>query len=139
MSTSISMQQAVDDMSKIINDVNPCKLYWESVKGDDSSLNSDDPWASVTIRHAGANQASLGGIGNRSFLRNGTLIIAIFSPIGNGLQSGYEIARLSATAYEGATSPNGVWFRNVRIQEIGRDGEYMQINVLADFEYYETK
>ena len=136
---SISMQQAVDDMSKIINDVKPCKLYWESVKVRESNLNYDLPWASVTIRHAAANQVTLGGIGQRSFLRNGTLIIAIFSPIGNGLQSGYELARLSATAYEGVASPNGVWFRNVRIQEIGRDGEYMQINVLADFEYTETK
>ncbi len=131
------IQEAVDDIQKMFMDVFSHEIYWESVQKDRDT--TEDPWASASIRHAIGRQQSLGGIGGRDFQRIGTLIIAIYVPGGKGLQTAYELARISANAYEGITSPNGVWFRDVRIQEIGRDGNYFQINVLAEFEYYETK
>jgi hypothetical protein len=134
---SLIFKEAVDDIHKMVYDVFPGTIHWESVKTD--RVTSETSWMSFVIRHASARQDSLGGIGSRSFLRTGTAIAAIFSPIGKGLQESYTLAKTVNDAYEGKTSPNGIWFRNVRIQEIGRDGDFFQINVIIDFEYYETK
>ena len=134
---SLIYKEAVDDINKMFDDAFPHEVFWESVQKDRPT--TTDPWASAIIRHAIGSQSTLGGAGNRSFLRAGTFIAAIYAHGGNGLSIAYELARVSANAYEGQTSPNGVWFRNVRIQEIGRDGDYFQVNMLAEFEYYETK
>ena len=134
---SLTHKEAVDDIQKMILDVFSGTIHWESVKQDRSK--DESSWASVVIRHASARQDSLGGIGSRSFLRTGTVIAAVFTPIGKGLQESYALAKTVNDAYEGKTSPNCVWFRNVRIQEMGREGEFFQINVIIDFEYYETK
>lgn len=134
---TLTYKQAVDDINKMFDDVFPNEVFWESVQKDKPVI--DDPWASAVIRHAIGRQDTLGGVGNRSFLRGGTFIAGIYAHGGNGLSIAYELARVSANAYEGKSSPNGVWFRDVRIQEIGRDGDWFQVNMLAEFEYYETK
>jgi len=113
------------------------QLHWDNVR--DQRDQSDNPWAVFVIRHATGQQDTLGGIGNRNFVRTGTAIATIFTPSGNGLSSSYALAKVVADAYEGQTSVNGVWFRNVRMQEIGRESQFYQINVLIDFEYNETK
>lgn len=97
------------------------------------------PWAQVVVRHAAGQQDTLGGIGNRSFLRLGVVIVTINTPSGSGLSTAYALAKVVADAYEGVSSPNGVWFRNVRINELGRDGTFYRTNVLIDFEYSEMK
>ena len=137
---SLTYEEAVDDMSAMFKDVWDTTghfLHWESVKTQRDT--ADDPWARFVIRHATGNQNSLGGVGARDFRRNGTIIISIFVPIGKGLSSSSILAKLATDAYEGEHSINGVWFRNVRLQEVGRDGEFFQTNVLVEFEYYETK
>lgn len=137
---SLTYKQAIDDIQTIfLNTITPSgvQVHWENVR-DQRDL-SEDPWIQFVIRHASGRQASLGGVGGRDFERQGTAVAAIFVPIGKGLSESYDIAKTVADAYEGVTSPNGVWFRNVRIQEIGRDGEFHQTQVLAEFEYYETK
>ena len=137
---SLTYKQAVDDINKILLDVtNPygVKVHWENVR--DQRDPSQEAWVQFVIRHASGRQTSLGGAGSRNFEREGTAIAAIFTPVGKGLSESYDLAKTIADAYEGVTSPNGVWFRNVRIQEIGRDGEFHQTQVLIEFEYYETK
>jgi hypothetical protein len=137
---SLTYKQAIDDIQTIfLNAITPSgvKVHWENVR--DQRDPSEDPWVQFVIRHASGRQASLGGVGNRDFERQGTAIAAVFVPIGKGLSESYSLAKTVADAYEGVTSPNGVWFRNVRIQEIGRDGEFHQTQVLAEFSYYETK
>tara|TARA_R110000851_G_scaffold16046_2_gene52521 strand:+ start:10842 stop:11258 length:417 start_codon:yes stop_codon:yes gene_type:complete len=112
-------------------------IHWDDVRNQRNL--SDDPWAVFVIRHASGTQDNLGGIGNRNFVRTGTAIASIFTPSGNGLSESYALAKVVADAYEGQSSDNGVWFRNVRLQEIGRESQFYQTNVLIDFEYNETK
>jgi hypothetical protein len=134
---SLTYKQATDEMKTMLLNVATYQIFWESVR--DDRQQDEDPWGSVSIRHAVARQDTLGGTGNRSFLRQGTMLVAIFTQAGKGLSIAYELARVSVNAYEGQSSPSGVWFRNVRVQEMGRDGEFYQINVIVEFEYYETK
>jgi len=137
---SLTFAQAVDDINKMMKDAwdtTGYDLHWDNVR--DQRDTSDDPWGVFVIRHATGEQDNLGGIGNRNFVRTGTAIASIFTPTGNGLSESYALAKVVADAYEGQTSENGVWFRNVRMQEIGRESQFYQTNVLIDFEYNETK
>lgn len=112
---------------------------YENVKGDKPSGNSD-PWARVTVRHSFGEQATLANAGGqRRWNREGIITVQVFIPLGEGLSEGYALAKIVADAFEGAATPSAVWFRNVRVNEVGPDGEWFQINVLADFTYDEIK
>ncbi len=137
---SLTHQQAVDEMSTMFKDVwdgTGWQVDWDDVRSQRDT--ADQPWAMFVIRHAPAGQTTLGGVGKRTFNRLGIIITSIFTPIGNGLSTSYALAKIAADAYEGKHSPNGVWFRNVAIQEIGRDGEFFQLNVTIAFDYDEIK
>jgi hypothetical protein len=112
-------------------------LRWDDVQKQRDQ--SNDPWAVFVVKHATGSQKTLGGVGSRMFERTGIAIASIFTPTGNGLSDSYVLAKVVANAYEGKSSDNGVWFRNVRIQEIDSEGQFRQLNVLTDFEYTETK
>lgn len=136
----MTYEQAVDDIQTMLLNawiVTGHKLFWESVRDQRETDNS--PWASSTIRHTTASQDNLGGIGNMSFLRQGFVIVQVFTPVGNGLQESYQLAKVITDAFEGKSSPLGVWFRRIRINEIGKDGMFQQLNVIIEFEYNEVK
>jgi hypothetical protein len=138
---SLTHKQAVDDMFTLFKnvwDATGHEVFWESVNEDRET--DDTSWATVTIRHAlAARSPTLGGVGKRDFSRLGIITIQIFSQVGKGLSEAYALAKITADAYEGIASPNGVWFRDVTVREIGRVGQAFQMNVLATFEYDETK
>ncbi len=117
-------------------------VAYENVKGASATppAGSSDPWARVTLRHTFGEQASLSGSGGtRRWRRDGLLTVQIFIPIGEGLSEGYSLAKTVVDAFEGIATTSAVWFRNVRVNEIGNDGEWYQVNVLVDFTYDEIK
>lgn len=137
---SLTYKQANDDILALLKaawDTTGHKMFWEGVR--DQRETDQLPWATVVVRHATGQQDTLGGIGNRQFVRLGTMVVSIYTPSSSGLSEGYNLAKVVADAYEGVSSPNGVWFRNVRVNELGREGTFFQTNVVVDFEYYETK
>lgn len=137
---SITFAQAIDDINAMMLAAwSPTgySLHWDNIR--DQRNTSNDPWAVFVTRHSSGTQDNLGGIGNRNFTRTGTAIASIFTPTGNGLSDSYILAKVVADAYEGQKSDNGVWFRNVRLQEVGRESQFYHVNVLIDFEYNETK
>ena len=99
------------------------------------------PWARVMVRHTGGMQGSLtGGLGTTRWSRLGLFTAQIFVPNGDGLSLGYSLCKIVTDAFEGvATVSTRVWFRDVRINEIGPDGEWFQFNVIAEFTYDEVK
>ena len=112
---------------------------YENVAGEPPATPS--PWARITLRHSGGGQGSLSGaLGTKRWDRNGVLIVQVFVPNGEGLSQAYSLAKIVLDAYEGVSSPlRGVWFRNARINEVGPDGEWFQVNALIDFTYDEIK
>lgn len=131
--------EAYDIMMKIITDAwTPTghKLFYQNIETDrDGSTN---PFAWVSINLATTAQTTLGGQGKRSFNRVGLITVQIYTQAGKGLSEAHQLAKLAADAYEGKSS-GGIWFRNVRVNEIGRDGEFFMTNVLIDFNYDEIK
>jgi len=137
---SLTYDEAKDDMLTLLKNVwdpTTFKMFYEAKRDDrDTSQNA---WAMVLIRHASGGQKTLGGVGSRTFERVGAIIVTINTPSTSGLSQGYQLAKLVADAYEGISSPNGVWFREVRINESGREGTFNQFNVIIDFSYDEIK
>lgn len=112
--------------------------YYENIREDLTS--SVEPWARVTLRHVTGNNVSLtGSLGLQRFERTGNLTVQVFVPMGEGLTEGLTLAKVIADAFEGVSTTSGVWFRNTRVNEIGPDGSWFQINVIVDFLYDEVK
>ena len=138
--SNITFEQAVDDMQAMVLAAwTPTghQIFWEAVQGDREV--DDTAWAVSTIRHVAGRQQTLGGIGNRAFERNGVIFLQSVTRVGNGLQESYQLAKVMADGFEGKSSPNGVWFRNIRINEAGKDGAFTQTNVTIEFQYNEVK
>jgi hypothetical protein len=98
-------------------------------------------YARASVKHFTGTQGSLGGTGNRRFNRTGAVFIQTFAPlgIGNPLTIAVRLGRIALEAFEGRSSPGGIWFRGCRLMEIGHsDGRY-QVNVIAEFTYDEVK
>lgn len=100
---------------------------------------SESVWARATIRHATGSQTTLASDnGTRRFSDQGTVIVQVFAPVGDGSTACYEAAREVQDAYRDAKDPD-VWFRDVQLKEVGSDGAFEQINVSATFSYDDVR
>lgn len=98
------------------------------------------PWARAQVQLLDGFQSSLSGANAQiRWERQGIFTTQIFVPVGNGLLIGHSLSKTVTDAFEGVTTASGVWFRNARVNEIGPDGDWFQINVLVDFTYDEVK
>lgn len=138
---TLTYQQAKDEMFAIFKtawDTTGYPVHYQDVKTE--RADTEEPWSAIFIQHtAGAQTTLSGAVGTRTFSRVGILTVQIFTPVGNGLQDSYDLAKVVSDAFEGTSSPGGVWFRNVRLNEVGRDGEFFQLNVIVEFNYDEIK
>ena len=111
-------------------------IFWDGVPP--AKPDPTASWAFPTIRHAAGSQVSLSDpSGLRRFEKNGIITVSVFSPIVKGFPLGETLAEIAKKAFEGRSTPGGVWFKNVRIVEVGPDGPWYQWNVLAEFRYDE--
>jgi hypothetical protein len=119
------------------------QLFWWDKVGDepkDDVRGTPEPWVRITVRHNTGRQGALGTTGGkRCFDREGVVFVEIFSPFGTGLSIGDDLYKVAADALEGRETTSGIWFRNVRLNEVGQDGAWFKSNVLADFIYREVK
>lgn len=112
-------------------------LIWDDVA--EPRPDTRSPWARFSVRHADGFQATLANFsGARRWRRTGTIFVQLFSPANEGLSTLDEMAMVAMRAYQGKTTPGGVWFRNTRAREIGVTGKWQQLNVMVDFEYDEV-
>lgn len=98
-------------------------------------------WARVALRYTGGGQATLANHeGVRRYENLGTVIVQVFTPAGEGQVLSDYLANVIKDAYRGVRTTNGVVFRNVRGPfEVGTEGSWYQVNVMADFEYDEVR
>lgn len=133
--------QANDDILTLFKtawDTTGHLALYENIEG--AKPKAQSPWARLTVRHGPSAQASLaGGTGARRWERQGIITVQIFIPNGQGLSEGYSLGKIVADAFEGKASPLQVWFRNVRVNEIGPSGEWYQFNAIIEFTYDEIK
>ena len=139
---SATFAQARDDILAVLKaawDPTGHPMAWPSVAFTGPPL-PPSPWARASIAHNAGRQATLAGAdGTRRWRRQGILTVQIFTGVGSGLAVSDSLSKIVVDAFEGATTPRQIWFRNVRLIEIGPDGDWHQVNVLVEFEYDEVK
>lgn len=98
------------------------------------------PWARASVRHTGGGEISIsGGNGKRRYNRLGTVYVNLFCQPGDGLRKLDPLVKMALDAYEGKSTPGGVWFTKAQVRELGIVQGYYQINVLVNFSYDEIK
>ena len=142
---SASTEQAENEMFAVAKDglvanAPTAIRYWpDSEKNGPPS--QDVEWVRVSIRYRDQYQASLSNQnGRRRWRRDGVLNLQIFIPQAAG---GRARARLVACAmrdlFQATQTPGGVWFRNVKADDIGPDKSWHNWNVTIPFTYDEVK
>ena len=91
------------------------------------------------IKHNEGEQLTLAGVGNRRFSRVGVVMVQVMTPFGDGFTLDDALVTVARNAFEGVSTPNGVWFRKVSVKDVGKTGGYQQTNVTANFEYTERR
>lgn len=138
---TLTITQARDEIStlfKVAWDATGYLVIWDDVG--QPAPTDRSPWARFTIRHYDGAQATLANhSGQRRYRRSGTIFVQLFAPTGEGLSTLDEMAIVAMRAFEGKSTAGGVWFRDVRLREVGVDGNWQQANVMADFEYDEVR
>jgi len=123
-----------------LNAGQPIRVEWPGVDSQ-SAPDPDKPYARITVRHATSRQLTLAPPGQRRFLRPGLVTIQTFAPVsaGGGLSLAEKLGIIARDAFEGRGTASGIWFRNARIQEIGRTGAWQQFNTVVEFQYDELR
>lgn len=104
-------------------------------KADAPKLGVSGYYINTIVRHTSGGQATLADVeGRQRHTGSGYLMIETYSKLGDGNGGAYDLCDDILKAYIKHKSPNGIWFRNQRVQEIGAHTA-MQVNVLVDFTY----
>lgn len=116
-------------------------MQWPGVPSDPDDL-PQGPFARIHVQHVTGNQTTFGRVGERQFTRTGFVSIQILTPLSDktGLGKAEALAVIARNAFEGVGPGDGLFFRGVRINEIGPDGRgWYSFNVIADFSYDEQR
>lgn len=118
----------------------PAAVAWPGVDTG-APAPKDQPSARLFVQHASSRQTTLGRTGERRFTRNALITVQVFAPTGprKGLSDCEALSVIARDAFEGVGTASGIWFRNVRIVEVGPDAGLYQMNVRAEFQYDELK
>jgi hypothetical protein len=142
---SLTRKEAIDEICTVFKTAWDTTGHGDRVKYDNVGKTSvppsgQDPWVRVVIRHGTSAQGSLAGeVGTRRFRRTGLITAQVMEVKGQGLSGATDLPKIVQDAFEGVSTPGGVWFRDVAINEIGPDGDFFLTNVVAFFEYDEIK
>lgn len=130
---------AIDFIAQVVKDFSDAEII--PVQWPDVPFEKPDRggYLEFNIRHATGVQAALStsAAGERLWENAGVATVKINSPIASGNSVGYTLAESLVSALRANNS--AVWFRNIRIRELGSEGGYTQITVLWDFEYRDTE
>lgn len=103
----------------------------------------DKYWGRVSTQMVREGEAGVGADEDgmtRRYDAAGLLFVQCFAPMsGDALawpRLG-DLADLALRAVRGKKTASGVWFRNVRRQELAPDGKFQRMNVVAEFQYQE--
>jgi hypothetical protein len=98
-------------------------------------------WVRFSVRHFDSNQESLGGVGNRKFLREGRIFVQCFTPLDSGLAGADNLATVARNIFEGKTlGTENIRCTDAVVREIGpTDDGFYQLNVEIAFNYSEVK
>lgn len=98
-----------------------------------------EAWARVSYKPNLRNQTSLASSGNAKYTAEGIVVVEVYTPTGDGGLLDRTLTALVETAFEGVSTPNGVWYRNTHTEPVGPDGVWWHSNVYAMWSYDEVR
>lgn len=118
------------------------EVRWPNIE-EPSKPDGSKFWARVSSQTVGEPQGGMGACETpyeKRYEAYGLLFVQIFCPKENArsMELGRLLAKLARNAYRGKSTPGGVWFRNVRIQELADEAMFHRFNVVAEYEYDEV-
>lgn len=136
----MTYEEAVDQMFDLLKEAwapTGYAAFYDDVAQE--RMGTDAPFIRAFIRHSSGGLQAFGSTEKQSFERMGYLMVQIYTPVAKGLSESYRLAKIVSDAFEGKSTPEGVWFRRGRISEAGKDGMFKVLNFVTDFEYTEIK
>lgn len=101
--------------------------------------NGQVTWLRVNVKHATGGQSSLSDQnGKRRFRSTGTLTIQVFAPAGTGKGDSYLVSEGVLSAISALRDPD-LSLTEIHLVDIGQDGSYYNVNVMATFSYDEVR
>lgn len=83
-------------------------------------------------------QVAVGAHQQRRYRVYGIVTVQCFTTYGDGQTSADQISGIVKGAFRGVnTGADAITFRNARVVDVGKDGPYLQTNVIAEFDYDE--
>lgn len=145
----ISYEQAVDEIFKVFRDTWNAEasaivgylpeIRYQGVE-EPSKLPIDKYWARVSQQTVSDSQSTLrNGTCGQRYRTNGLVFIQLFCPKSDslGMTTGRKLATVVRNGYRGVKTSGGVWFSNVRINELPPEDNWYRLNVVAEYEYDE--
>lgn len=109
-------------------------------RGRTQSKGSKKPWVYASVNFVSGEQAAFETGGVKLYNRSGLFMARVHAPASkDGSTVALELATVISNAFEAVTANNVVWYSNVRLNNIGVDGGYYVVNVLADFFFQQVK
>lgn len=118
------------------------KVYWQGVE-ERETPDSSKFWARLSRQTVGEEQATLSNCeglpGQKKYEAYGLVFIQIFCPKSEtqAFNLGKLLAKVARNSFRGKRTPGGIWFRNVRINELEPEELYERFNVVTEYEYNE--
>lgn len=144
--------QARDSMALILRDAwavadwaalglaEPPPIIWQG-RGADAKPDLDGPYIIWMAKHASMPQSGFSNeIGEVKYSSVGVIVIQCKAPLlpGNGFEVAEQMAIIARNAYRGKQTPDCIWFRNARIEEVGPDAGWYLFNTFVEFDYDEV-
>jgi hypothetical protein len=97
-------------------------------------------WIRMAVLHQTGGQESLGGVGDRKFMRAGQVVFQVFEPLNAGTSATDRLVQDIRLMFEGARiAGNTVRFTDAQINEVGVSDGWYQTNLNISFEYDEQR
>ena len=115
------------------------EIRWQGVE----SPNAPDTskyWARASQQTVMESQTTLANeAGCIRYTAEGIVFIQVFCPKSDSLsmENGRKLAMVGKEGFRGKKTSGGIWFRNVRIQELPAEMKWNRLNVMAEYEYDE--
>jgi hypothetical protein len=117
-------------------------IEWQGVTQRDAPDGSKF-WVRVSKQNVFEEQSTLSTCealpGQKRYTSSGLVFVQLFCPKSyqRSFEIGQTLAKLARDSFRGKSTDGGIWFRNVRINELPPEELYQRFNVIADFEYDE--
>lgn len=92
-------------------------------------------WVRVLVRHANGSRSSLGRKdGSGKFTQSGFVFIELYTPREDGLVDNDTISAAFADSLRNF-SDSDIWIGDVSAVEMGPDGNWQRVDIIAEFSY----